>query len=196
MIERIEIMLGKIILEQRKLLNIKSKHLAETVGIDPGFLTHIEKGDRNPSKSVLAKICKELHLSYEFMLSLSENSLKEESVAYNASIHTPAKKVLYAETFSLLDCPVTEENVSLIVKMDDDSMEDLIPKSSLIYIHYTSVLSNGDLAAVWYNGRVYYRKFFCENGKITLKAINKKYNNISVDFADRDLIIVGKIINN
>ena len=134
-------MLGKIILEQRKLLNIKSKHLAETVGIDPGFLTHIEKGDRNPSKSVLAKICKELHLSYEFMLSLSENSLKEESVAYNASIHTPAKKVLYAETFSLLDCPVTEENVSLIVKMDDDSMEDLIPKSSLIYIHYTSVLS-------------------------------------------------------
>ena len=63
-------MLGKIILEQRKLLNIKSKHLAETVGIDPGFLTHIEKGDRNPSKSVLAKICKELHLSYEFMLKL------------------------------------------------------------------------------------------------------------------------------
>lgn len=188
-------MLGKIILEQRKNLNIKSKNLAEAVGIDPGFLTHIEKGDRNPSKSVLAKLCKELHLSYEFMISISENSLKENSVAYDATLHTPAKKVLYVDSFSLLDCPITEENVSLIVNMNDDSMESLIEKGSLVYIHYTSVLANGDLAAVCYNGETYYRKFMCENGVITLKALNSKYSDITVNFAEDDFIIVGKIVN-
>lgn len=186
-------MVGKIIRQERTKQKIKSKVLAEAIGVDTGYLSHIEKGFRNPSKSVLAKICDELNLSYQFMLNISQNAVEEESDSYDVTTYVPYNKVLYTEEFKLLDCPKEINGVSLITKMSDDSMAPTIRKDDLIYVHYTSVLNSGDIALVMYNGKVLVRNFKNKDGKISLAANNKDYKNIVID-NDCDFSVIGKIL--
>ena len=148
-------MIGKVIREERLKRKISSKAFAKLIDIDNGFLTHIEKGERNPSRKVLAKICTELDLSYDFMLSLLENSLSENSTEYDVTKYTPTNKVLYAENISLIECPKLSDSVSFITRMPDKSMEPLIFEDSLLHIKYTSFIENGDICIVVFNGHYY-----------------------------------------
>lgn len=186
-------MVGKIIRQERIKQKIKSKDLAEAVGVDTGYLSHIEKGFRNPSKSVLAKICDELNLSYQFMLNIAQTAVEEESDSYDVTTYVPYNKVLYTEEFKLLDCPKEINGVSLVTKMPDDSMSPIIKKDDIIYINYTSILNPEDIAVVMYNEKILIRNFKNKNGKISLIANNKNYKNIIVD-DDSNFSIIGKIL--
>lgn len=187
-------MIGKVIRQERMKRKISSKDFAETVGIDNGFLTHIEKGDRNPSRTVLAKICQELDLSYDFMLSLLQNSLSENSADYDVTEYTPTNKVLYAENISLVECPKLSDSVSFVTRMPDDSMEPSILKNTLLHIKYTSFIQNGDICIVVLNDKTLVREFYSSGNGIELRALNSSYENIIINSDSDSLDIIGKII--
>lgn len=186
-------MVGKIIRQERIKQKIKSKDLAEAIGVDTGHLSHIEKGIRNPSKPILAKICKELNLSYQFMLNVAQNSVAEDSESYDVTNFVPYKKVLYAENFSLIDCPENISGVSLVTKMIDDSMEPEIKKDSLLYVNYTSVLDPKDICIATYHDKIIVREFLQDGDNIVLKAKNSKYDDIILSGGSA-LNIIGKIL--
>ena len=58
-------MLGSIIAKIRKDKNITKVELAKRTKINIGHLTHIEKGERNPSHKALRNICKALNVPYQ-----------------------------------------------------------------------------------------------------------------------------------
>lgn len=187
-------MIGKVIREERMKRKITSKAFAETIGIDNGFLTHIEKGERNPSRTVLNKICKELDLSYDFMLSLLQNSLSDISADYDVTNYTPTNKVLYAENISLIDCPKLSDSVSFVTRMPDNSMEPSIEKDSLLHIKYTSFINSGDICIVVLNGKTLIRSFKSTKENIKLIPINSSYETIEIKPNTDSLDIIGKII--
>lgn len=187
-------MIGKVIREERLKRNISSKTFAETIGIDNGFLTHIEKGERNPSRTVLAKICTELDLSYDFMLSLLQNSLSDISADYDVTSYTPTNKVLYAENISLIECPKLSDSVSFITRMPDTSMEPLIMKDTLLHVKYTSFINSGDICIVVLNGKTLIREFNVSNKHIKLISKNNSFENNIINSKIDSLDIIGKII--
>lgn len=186
-------MVGKIIRQERIKQHIKSKDLASAIGVDNGHLSHIEKGIRNPSKPILAKICKELNLSYQFMLNVAAHAVDEESETYDVTTYVPYKKILYTENFDLIDCPDDLREVSLVTKMNDDSMEPKIKKDSKLYVKYTSVLEPEDVCIALFNKKVVVREFSKKGEQIILKAQNKKYKNIVIE-SNSDFHIIGKIL--
>lgn len=186
-------MIGKVIRQERLNRKISSTDFAKAVGINIGFLTHIEKGERNPSRTVLARICKELDLSYDFMLSLLQNSLSDTQAEYDVTKYTPTHKVLYAENVSLIECPKLSDAVSFITRMPDDSMEPLISKSTLLHIKYTSFIQNGDICIIVLNNKTLVREFFTTKEGIKLQAKSSKYEDILITSND-SLDIIGKII--
>ena len=187
-------MVGKIIRQERIKQKVKSKDLAKAAGVDTGHLSHIEKGIRNPSKTILAKICDELNLSYQFMLNISQNAVEEDSEAYDVTTSVPYNKVLYAENFKLIDCPKDIYGASLITKMKDDSMSPDIKKGAIIYVHYTSTIAPNDICLISYNGENYVRKVSVKEDHFVLSATNKEYKDIKVENNDPDFNIIGTII--
>lgn len=187
-------MVGKIIRQERIRQKIKSKDLAAAAGVDTGHLSHIEKGIRNPSKSILAKICKELNLSYQFMLNISQNAVEETSDAYDISNYVPYNKILYAEDIKLINCPEEIKGASLVTKMKDDSMAPVIEKDALIYVHYTSVISPDDICLVILNGEQLVRKISIKGDSYILIPLNKQFKNITIGSDKDNFNIVGKII--
>lgn len=187
-------MIGKVIREERLKRKITSKAFAETIGIDNGFLTHIEKGERNPSRNVLNKICKELNLSFDFMLSLLQNSLSDTSADYDVTNYTPTNKVLYAENISLIECPNLSDSVSFVTRMPDTSMEPLLMKDALLHIKYTSFINNGDICIVVLNGKTLIREFRTSKESIELISNSDSYDNIVIKPDVDSLDIIGKII--
>ena len=187
-------MIGKVIREERMKRKITSKAFAETIGIDNGFLTHIEKGERNPSRTVLNKICQELDLSYDFMLSLLQNSLSDVSADYDVTTYTPTNKVLYAENISLIECPKLSDSVSFVTRMPDVSMEPIIMRNSLLHIKYTSFINNGDICIVVLNGTTLIREFNSTKESIKLIPSNPAYETITINPNKDSLDIIGKII--
>ncbi|MBQ9266812.1 MAG: LexA family transcriptional regulator [Clostridia bacterium] len=187
-------MVGKIIRQERIKQKVKSKDLAAAAGVDTGHLSHIEKGIRNPSKTILAKICEELNLSYQFMLNISQNAVDEDSEAYDVTSNVPYDKVLYAENFKLMDCPKGVSGASFITKMKDESMAPDIKKGAVLYVHYTSVINPGDICLVMYNGEALVRKVNMDEKHFTLSAVSKEVKDIVVSVDDQNFNIVGTII--
>ena len=58
-------MLGSLIAKIREDRNMSKTDLAKMTGINVGHLTHIEKGERNPSQKALKSICDALNVPYE-----------------------------------------------------------------------------------------------------------------------------------
>ena len=64
----------------RKEKGITKTRLAELTDINIGHLTHIEKGERNPSHKALRSICSALNIPYEQLLYTYDKELTEEQV--------------------------------------------------------------------------------------------------------------------
>ena len=58
-------MIGDMIAKIRKEKHMTKTELARRTGINIGHLTHIEKGERNPSQNALKNICKALDTPYQ-----------------------------------------------------------------------------------------------------------------------------------
>ena len=79
-------MIGNMISMIRKEKGITKTKLAEITGINIGHLTHIEKGERNPSHRALYLICEALDIPYEELLHTYDKTLTDrKSTRLNSS---------------------------------------------------------------------------------------------------------------
>ena len=80
-------MIGDMIAKIRKEKNMTKTELAEMTGINIGHLTHIEKGERNPSHKALRNICKALDVPYQQLMYTYDKELNETQEKYGLVEH-------------------------------------------------------------------------------------------------------------
>jgi len=187
-------MIGDMIAKIRKEKGMTKTELAEMTGINIGHLTHIEKGERNPSHKALRNICKALDVPYQQLMYTYDKELNEEQEKYGIVNHISYNKVLAVDSISsLIDCPSSSPSASVAVKITDDSMNRSFEKGQYIYIELNSPLDNKDIGIFSVNGKIVVRKFFFKKGKYTLKAENKDYKDIVINDSD-EFYIIGKVL--
>lgn len=187
-------MIGDMIAKIRKEKNMTKTELAEMTGINIGHLTHIEKGERNPSHKALRNICKALDVPYQQLMYTYDKELNEDQEKYGLVEHISYNKVLAVDNLnSFMDCPASAPSASLALKVPDDAMDSLFKESEYIFIEFNSPLNNKDVGLFSVNGEIMIRKFFFKKGKYTLKAENKSFKDIAISDSD-DFYIIGKVL--
>lgn len=187
-------MIGEMIEKARKEKKMTKTELAELTGINIGHLTHIEKGERNPSHKALKNICHALDIPFQQIMYTYDKKLNEEQERYGLVEHIPYNKVLAVENInSFVDCPSTHPTASLAIKMPDNSMESIIKKGDYVFIEFNHPLDNKEIGLFSINNEIVIRKFFFKKGKFTLKATNKSYKDITITASD-NFYIIGKVL--
>ena len=188
-------MIGDMIAKARKEKGMTKTELARLTDINIGHLTHIEKGERNPSHKALKNICKALDIPYQQLMFTYDKTINEEQESYNVVEHISYNKIIAVDKISnFVDCPSNVPSSAIALKVLDDSMENTFAKNSYVFVEFNSPLNNKDYGLFNYNEKVLIRKFMTRNGKITLKPDNKNYDSINVSNNDK-FYIIGKILN-
>ena len=188
-------MIGDMIAKARKEKRMTKTELARLTDINIGHLTHIEKGERNPSHKALKNICKALDIPYQQLMYTYDKTINEEQESYNVVSHISYSKLLAVDSVSgFIDCPSNVPSSAIALKVNDDSMEPTFGKDSYVFVEFNTPLNTKDYGVFCVNDEILIRKFVAKNDKVTLKADNKDYKDISLKDSD-SFYIVGKILS-
>ena len=187
-------MIGGMLAKARKAKGMTKTELARLTDINIGHLTHIEKGERNPSHKALKNICKALDIPYQQLMYTYDKTINEEQESYNVVKHISYDKILAVDSISnFIDCPSDMPSAAIALKVSDDSMNKTFEKDSYVFVEFNSPLNSKDYGLFNYNDQILIRRFYDKNGKITLKAENSNYKDIQVSNND-SFYIIGKIL--
>lgn len=187
-------MLGTMICKIRKEKHITKVELSRRTGINIGHLTHIEKGERNPSHKALRSIAEALEVPYQLLAYLYDIEITQEHKRCNIVNHIFYNKVLAIDSYSnLIDCPKDFANASIAIKILDDSMEPKLLRNSYAFISLNVPLNNKDIGLFQYNNELLIRKFIVRKDKLVLRAENKNFSDIDLS-EDDDFKIIGKVL--
>ena len=163
-------MIGNMIQKIRKEKGITKTKLSSLTDINIGHLTHIEKGERNPSHKALKGLCEALDVPYQPLM------------------YTYDKENL--ENF--IECPAEFSNASFAYKIPSKDMEPLLKEGNTVFIEQNAALEHKDIGLFFYNDSFYVRRLLYRRGKFILRADNKEIDDITVNSSDT-FYIVGKI---
>lgn len=187
-------MIGDIIARIRKEKKVSKTDLAKETGINIGHLTHIEKGERNPSHKALRTICKALEVPYQPLMYTYDKILSDDQQFYKAPNHISYNQVLAIDTMnSFMECPHTMPSAALAIKIPDNAMEPKLSKDVYAFVELNSPLNNRDIGVFEYDGKIIIRRFIVRRDKLVLRADNKEFEEISL-FENDKFNIIGKII--
>lgn len=187
-------MIGDMIAKVRKEKRMTKTELADLTGINIGHLTHIEKGERNPSHKALRNICKALDVPYQQLAYTYDKELNEDQEKYGLVEHISYNKVLAVDNLnSFIDCPASYSTASIALKVQDDSMDNTFKKNDYVFVEFNSPLNNKDIGLFSVNGEIVIRRFFLKKGKYTLKADSKSFKDITISDSD-NFFIIGKVL--
>lgn len=187
-------MIGDIIARIRKEKRISKTDLAKETGINIGHLTHIEKGERNPSHKALRTICKALEVPYQPLMYTYDKYLSDDQEFYKAPNRIAYNKVLAVDSIhSFMECPANLPSAALAIKVPDNSMEPKLPKDVYAFVELNSPLNNREIGLFEYDGKVLIRRFIVRRDKLVLRADNKEVEEISI-YENDAFNIIGKII--
>ena len=188
-------MIGDMIAKVRKEKGITKTELARITGINIGHLTHIEKGERNPSHKALKNICKALDIPYQQLMYTCDKELNEDQETYNFIKHISYDKVPAIDKITnFIDCPSSVPSASFALKLNDNCMEPSFAKGTYLFIELNPILNNKDIGVFCLNNKILIRRFYSKKGNIVLKADNKEVDDIKITDSDTFLII-GKVLN-
>ena len=188
-------MIGDMIAKVRKEKGMTKTELANLTGINIGHLTHIEKGERNPSHKALKNICKALDVPYQQLMYTYDKQISEEQESYDFIKHIAYNKVLAVNNLdNFIDCPSSTPSASLAVKISDTSMEPTLKKGNYAFIEFNSPLNNKDIGLFSVNGKILIRKFVVLKNKVVLRSSAKDLEDIDVTSLD-NFYIIGKVLN-
>lgn len=169
--------------------------LSKLTKINIGHLTHIEKGERNPSHKALKNICRALDIPYQQLMYTYDKDINEEQETYNVVNHISYSRLLAVDSVSgFIDCPSNVPSSAIALKVNDDAMEPTFKKDSYVFVEFNTPLNSKDYGVFSVNDEIIIRKFMAKKEKITLKADNKDYKDITIK-NDDDFYIVGKILS-
>lgn len=188
-------MIGNMFKKIREDKKITKSHLSRETGINLGYLSHIEKEERNPSYKSLKSICQVLGVPYHLLMNIYERKLTEEQEDYKVFEHINYNKIICVESnCSFIDCPEEFYNASMAIKMFDNSMEPTIIKNSNLFIQLGCPLNNKDIGVFLYNDKILIKRFILRKNSLILRSDNKEIPDITLSVND-DFKIIGKIIN-
>lgn len=189
-------MLGNMISKIRNDKNITKVELAKRTKINIGHLTHIEKGERNPSHKALRKICEALKVPYQNLMHMYDRVMTEDEIRYKLLDHVSYNKVVAVKSIDdFIECPYDIPRASMAFKITDDSMEPKLVKDSYAFLELNAPLINRDFGLFKYNGEMLVRRFIIRQDKLILRADNKNYPEIDLS-EDDDFTIIGRVIPN
>jgi len=187
-------MIGDMIARIRKDKKMSKTELAKLTNINIGHLTHIEKGERNPSHKALKSICKALEIPYQPLMYTYDRFLSDDQEFYDAPSHIAYDKVLAVDNInSFIECPCELSTAALAIKIPDSAMEPKFLKGAYAYIELNSPLNNREIGFVEFNKKIYMRRFIVRRDKLVLRADNKDYEEIDI-FEGEPFKIIGKVI--
>ena len=188
-------MIGDMIAKARNEKGMTKTELSKLTKINIGHLTHIEKGERNPSHKALKNICRALDIPYQQLMYTYDKDINEEQETYNVVNHISYSRLLAVDSVSgFIDCPSNVPSSAIALKVNDDAMEPTFKKDSYVFVEFNTPLNSKDYGVFSVNDEIMIRKFMAKKEKITLKADNKDYKDITIK-NDDDFYIVGKILS-
>ena len=186
-------MIGEMISKIRKEKCMTKTELAKLTNINIGHLTHIEKGDRNPSQRTLKTICQALNIPYQQLMCTYGKEINEEQEKYGLINYIPYNKVLAVDNINgLIDCPAEAPSSSIALRVNDDAMKNSLEKNSYVFVEFNAPLNHKDIGVFCLNDEILIRKFIVKKDKIVLRAENKFYEDITITDSD-DFYIIGKV---
>lgn len=186
-------MIGEMIAKIRKEKGMTKTELAKLTNINIGHLTHIEKGERNPSQKALKNICQALNVPYQQLICTYGKSITEEQKKYGLVNFIPYNKVLAIDNINgLINCPPEAPSSSIALRINDDSMKNSFEKNSYVFVEFNASLNHKDIGVFCLNDEILIRKFIVKKDKLILRAENKFYDDIIIKNED-DFYIIGKI---
>lgn len=189
-------MLGSMISKIRKDKNITKVELAKRTKINIGHLTHIEKGERNPSHKALRNICNALEVPYQTLAYMYDKEISSDAKRYKLTNHISYNKVVAVDNIdNFIECPATIPNASIAFKVKDNSMEPRLAEGSYAFLELNVPLENRDFGLFNYNGEIVLRRFIIRQDALVLRAENKSYPEILLSEND-DFTIIGRVIPN
>lgn len=188
-------MIGDMIAKVRKEKGMTKTELARLTDINIGHLTHIEKGERNPSHKALKNICRALDIPYQQLMYTYDKQISEEQETYGLINHISYNKVPAVNKLdSFIDCPSSIPSASLAVKVNDTSMEPALKKGTYAFVEFNSLLENKEIGLFSIDNEIIIRRFINRKGKIILKADDKEIEDMDVTNSN-NFYIIGKILN-
>ena len=188
-------MIGNMIAMIRKEKGITKTELAQITGINIGHLTHIEKGERNPSHKALCSICEALGIPFEGLLHAYDKTLSIEQEKYNYLKYVPYNKVpVFSNLNDFITCPAKYSNASFAIKVPDNSMEPVFAKDSNIFVEIVGLLENKDYGLFKADDKFLIRKLLYRKGGLVLRAENKELEIEDILVSElKEFEIIGKI---
>lgn len=190
-------MLGDLLKNIRIKKNRTKSSIANTIGVDTGYLTHIENGDRKPTVKVLKQICKCLDVPYQKFLACYDTKITKDAKEYDVYKYTAEDRILLVDDINdlhFMKCPPGLNSVSLGIRVNDDAMDTIFEKYSYVFVDLSATLKAHDIGLFYYNGQILIRRLFIY-GKthLSLYADNPKYPKLRVGKKDT-FYIIGKIV--
>lgn len=188
-------MIGDMIAKARKEKRMTKTELARLTDINIGHLTHIEKGERNPSHKALKNICTALDIPYQQLMYTYDKTINEDQADYDVVSHISYNKLLAVDSIDgFIDCPTDVPSSAIALKISDDSMAPTFEKDSYVFVEFNTPLNTKDYGLFSINGDIVIRRFYAKKDKISLKPENKSFSDIQVKSSD-DFYIIGKILS-
>jgi len=186
-------MIGEMIAKIRKEKGMTKTELSKLTNINIGHLTHIEKGERNPSQKALKNICQALEVPYQQLMCTYGKDLNEDQQKYGLVNYLPYNKVLAVDNINgLITCPPEAPSASIAFRVNDDAMKNSLAKNSYVFVEFNAALNHKDIGVFCLNDEIIIRKFIIKKNGIVLRAENKFYDEITVK-DDDDFYIIGKV---
>lgn len=187
-------MIGSMLAKARKAKGMTKTELARLTDINIGHLTHIEKGERNPSHKALKNICKALDIPYQQLMYTYDKTINEEQESYDVVKHISYNRVLSVDNINgFIDCPAEMSSAALAIKVPDTAISKYFDKDSYVFVEFNTPLNTKDYGIFNYNGEILMRRFYSKKGKVTLKSDDPEIKDIQVSNNDT-FFIIGKIL--
>lgn len=186
-------MLGNLLSHIREKKEMSKTNIAEAIGINVSHLTHIEKGERNPSQKTLRDICKAMNIPYLPVSYFYDKEFTEEQNKYELINSIAYDTVpLISNIDAMVQCPASIPNASFAITMKDDTMKASIPKGTTVFVEYGAMPLHREFGLVQYNGEFLIRRFVYRKNKLVLKADNLLTRDITI-LNGSEFTFIGKV---
>lgn len=187
-------MIGDMLSKIREDKQISKTNLSKETNINVGHLTHIEKGERNPSHKALKSLCDALDVPYQPLMYTYDKKLTQEQIGYDIVNHIKYDTIPVVNSISgFAKCPKEYNSASVCLRVNDDSMAPKFEEGSYIFVEYNTPLNNKDVGLFEYENKFLIRKFIVRMNDLVLRAEKDEIADIII--TSKDIFnIIGKVL--
>ncbi len=187
-------MIGNLIERIRKDKKIQKTELSKFTNINIGHLSHLEKGERNPSHKALKSLCMALKVPYQPLMYTYDKNLTQEQKDYNAPLHIKYDGIpIFSSIDGFAPCNEEMQNATFVLKINNDDMSPRFKENSFIYVEMNTPLNNKDIGIFEYKDKIIIRKFIIRRNDLVLRADKEDVEDIIVT-KDSNFNIIGKVL--